>query len=215
MESNLWPWFAVAAAGALHGSNPVAGWALAAWPAGDGPLRPGRRLAAIAAGHLLSVLAVAAAVPVGLALGLGFDPLLLQGLAAVLLALAVLRHFSHRGTRARAPGSGSAALALWSFIVGIGHGAGWMLMPALASLCGSGMPGREIAASGSLGLALAAVGLHMAAMLATTAALAAGARRAFRLLCKRDTMANDNSAHAPPADHRRARGLAGRGPAGG
>lgn len=179
MWSTLWPWLAVAAAGALHGLNPMSGWVFLAWPGRGGGARPRRKLAAIAGGHLLAVLAVAAAVPLALQLGLDFDPLLLQGLAAVLLAGAAVHHFQHRSHQAEGSPAGSAALALWSFIIGLGHGAGWMLMPALASLCGSDMLGREITLSGTLGTALAAVGLHMAAMLATAAAVAAGTRRAF------------------------------------
>jgi hypothetical protein len=54
-----------------------------------------------------------------------------------------------------------------------------MLVPALASFCSSDMPAREITVSGSLLLGLAAVGVHLAAMLATTAALAAGVRCVF------------------------------------
>lgn len=59
-------------------------------------------------------------------------------------------------------------------------------MPALASLCAGDMPGREITASGSLLLGVAAVGVHMAALLATTAAMAAGVR-AFGIACTRRT----------------------------
>jgi hypothetical protein len=55
-----------------------------------------------------------------------------------------------------------------------------MLVPALVPLCMSGSPAREITASGSMALALAAVALHMAAVLATTAAMAALARRGCR-----------------------------------
>jgi hypothetical protein len=57
------------------------------------------------------------------------------------------------------------------------HGAGMMLVPALVPLCLSSGPAREITASGSLALALAAVGLHTAAMLATTSLIATGVCR--------------------------------------
>jgi hypothetical protein len=59
--------------------------------------------------------------------------------------------------------------------MGIAHGAGMMLVPALIPLCLSGSPAREITASGSMLLALAAVAVHMAAMLAVTAGMAAAA----------------------------------------
>lgn len=180
VAASLWPWLAVAAAGALHGLNPLTGWALAAWPAGGGAAvqRP-RLLLPIAAGHLGAVLVVAATVPAGLSLGLAFEPWVMQSLAAGLLLAMALRHFGGAGHRASAAARGRTALTLWSFVLGIGHGAGWMLMPALASLCASDMPAREITASGSLLLGVAAVGMHMAAMLATTAVMAAGVRRAL------------------------------------
>ena len=52
-----------------------------------------------------------------------------------------------------------------------------MLVPALAPICLSGGPTRALTASGSLLLALAAIGLHTAAMLAVTGLVAAGIRR--------------------------------------
>jgi hypothetical protein len=67
-----------------------------------------------------------------------------------------------------------AGIALWSFLMATAHGAGLMLLPALVSLCLAGNPAREITASGSLLLALAAVGVHTAAMLVTTGVIATG-----------------------------------------
>jgi hypothetical protein len=84
------------------------------------------------------------------------------------------------GARRRAPMSlrtGHAGIALWSFLMATAHGAGLMLVPALVPLCLADNPAREIAASGSLVLALAAVVVHMAAMLVTTAILASAVRR--------------------------------------
>jgi hypothetical protein len=49
-----------------------------------------------------------------------------------------------------------------------------MLVPALIPLCMADTPAREITASGSLSLALAAVGVHTAAMLAVTGVIATG-----------------------------------------
>lgn len=175
--ANLWPWLAVALMGVLHGMNPVAGWAFAAWGGGGSArMRTMRALLPIAVGHLASVGGAAAAVPAALQFGLAFDPLLPQAVAAGLLLLLVLRHVRGHVHAPRAASPRRTGLALWSFIVGLGHGAGWMLVPALVPLCGGELPAREITASGSLGLALAAVGVHMAAMLATTAAMATGAR---------------------------------------
>jgi hypothetical protein len=190
VAAEAWPWLAIAAAGALHGLNPLTGWALAAWPpARATATRRPRLLVPIAAGHLGAVLVVAAAVPAALSLGLAFEPWVAQSLAAGLLLVMALRHFGSARHRGSASAAGSTALALWSFVLGIGHGAGWMLMPALASLCAGDLPGREVTASGSLLLGVAAVGVHMAAMLATTAAMAAGLR-AFRARAARGACAH-------------------------
>ena len=77
--------------------------------------------------------------------------------------------------------AGHAGIAMWSFLVATAHGAGTMLVPALVPLCLVGNPAREITASGSLVLALAAVGLHTAAMLLTTGLIAAGVCRGLSL----------------------------------
>lgn len=186
MDAPLWPWLAVAAAGALHGLNPLTGWAFAAWRAAPtaAAQRP-RLLAPIAAGQVAAVLAVAAAAPFALELGLEFPPWLPQAVAASLLLVLALHHFGRgRPLRGCAP-AGRNAIALWSFVVGMGHGAGWMLVPALASVCTSDAPAREITASGSLLLGVAAVGVHLAAMLATTWAMAAAARHVFAAAASR------------------------------
>ena len=47
-----------------------------------------------------------------------------------------------------------------------------MLTPALMSLCLSATPSAELTAAGSLPVALAAIGVHTAAMLAVTLAIA-------------------------------------------
>ncbi len=178
--SSLWPWLAVAAAGALHGLNPLTGWALAAWPGVRGTTGQGTRLLLpIAAGHLGAVLVVVAAVPTALWLGLAFEPWLPQAIAAGLLLVMAVRHFSGASRPGKLVAPGRTALTLWSFTVGMGHGAGWMLMPALASLCAVDMPGREITASGSLLTGVAAVGVHVGAMLVTTAVMAVGVRCAM------------------------------------
>jgi len=70
--------------------------------------------------------------------------------------------------------AGHACIALWSCLMATAHGAGLMLIPALVPLCMTDTPAREITASGSLVLALAAVGVHMAAMLVTTGVIATG-----------------------------------------
>lgn len=163
----LWPWCAVAGLGALHGLSPAGGWPLAA-ACGRHALLP------LAAGHLISVALVA-----GLfALDPAIDrrvPLLAAG---ALLGVTFLLHRHGRG-RLAAP----AGLALWSFIGATAHGAGLMLVPVLVPLCVSDGPARALTASGSPALALAAVGVHLGALLGITALLAGAARRvtsAFR-----------------------------------
>lgn len=175
--SSLWPWLAVAGVGALHGLNPATGWMFAAaWGVQSRDRAQAlRALIPLGAGHAASVAVVAAAV----ALGLSMDRMVLQVLAASLLGVvAVFCLLEHRASRMRAP-AGKAGLALWSFVIATGHGAGLMLVPALVPLCMADAPGREITASGSLILAFAAVCVHTAAMLAVTGAIAFGVCRWF------------------------------------
>ena len=170
-----WPWLAVAGVGALHGLNPASGWIwAAAWSlrSRDGA-QPLRALVPIAIGHLASIALVAGAVYSGLALDRGW----LQVLAAGLCVPVVLAHLSrHTPLVVRVP-AGHAGLALWSFAVSTAQGAGLMLVPALAPLC-LGVP--RASALGALGLALAALAVHTAAMLAVTGLLASGVCRGWR-----------------------------------
>jgi hypothetical protein len=183
MGASVWPWLAVAAAGALHGLNPLSGWAVLACARGAGALHGAMPLLlAIAAGHVAAVLVIAAAVPLLLQRGWTFAPWAPQAGAACLLLAMALHHLGGGMPRAGAALRGRLALALASGIAGLGHGAGWMLLPALASLCVGAVPGREITASGSLLLGLAAVAVHLAAMLATTATTAAMAAGAYRVV---------------------------------
>jgi hypothetical protein len=175
MES-LWPWLAVAGLGALHGASPATGWMFAAaWGVRAGGRAQVRRaLWSIGIGHALSIAVVAAAVAQGMAI----DPMQAQRLAgAVLLGAASCRLLRGvlrgSGTHAPvAPQAGHAGIALWSFLMATAHGAGLMIVPALVPLCLAGNPAREITASGSMVLALAAVAVHTAAMLATTGVIA-------------------------------------------
>jgi hypothetical protein len=105
-------------------------------------------------------------------LSVGLPRELLRWLAAALLLAVLAFHFAGRRI-GRAP-AGGVALGLWSFIVSTAHGAGLMLVPALAPLCPSGVPGRELTASGPLLLALATVPVHTGAMPAAMACMSAG-----------------------------------------
>jgi hypothetical protein len=175
--ANLWPWLAVAGVGALHGLNPANGWA---WAAGWG-LRSSdraqalRALLPIAAGHAASVALVAGAVVWGLAM----DRFTLQLLAGGLLAACAGLHLSRRSPSvARAP-AGKAGLALASFMMASAHGAGLMLVPALVPLCAGDASLMGMDGAGPLALALAAIGVHTAAMLAVTGLVASGVCRGF------------------------------------
>ena len=174
MES-LWPWLAIAGVGALHGLNPATGWLLAAaWGLRSRDRAQAlRALLPIAVGHAASVALVAAAVIFGLAM----DRVLLQVLAGVLFVAVVLLHLWRRTPRAARVPAGHAGLALWSFMMATAHGAGLMLVPALIPLCMGNAPARETTTSDALLLALAAMGVHTAAMLAVTGLLATGVCR--------------------------------------
>lgn len=183
--TTLWPWLAVAGVGALHGLNPATGWAfVAAWGVRAGErARSWRALAPIALGNAGSIALVAALTALGMAAERGLLPWVAGGGAVFAAAVHVSGHVTGHVHRM----AGSAGLALWSLALGTLHGAGMMLVPALVPLCVSGLPAREITASGSMALALAAVALHLAAMLATTAAMAALARRGAREIRRRRT----------------------------
>jgi len=128
--------------------------------------RPWRAAASIACGHLASMAVVAAAV----AFRLPLDRPALQWGAGVLLIAALACRLGRGHALA-----GRAAMALWSFIMSTAHGAGLVLMPTLTTLCGAG--------GGPLLQTLAAMGLHLAAMLAANGAffyLAARFMQAFK-----------------------------------
>jgi hypothetical protein len=67
--------------------------------------------------------------------------------------------------------TGLAGLALWSFLMATAHGAGLMLAPILLPL-GHAAHAGHLPAAQSLAVALAAVGVHSAAMLAVTGTIA-------------------------------------------
>ena len=160
---------AVVGLGAFHGLNPAMGWlfavALGLQEGADPRVRRRAALLAlppIAAGHLLSVAAVAAvfavtasavtsrAVPVGAGL-------LLVGMG--LWRLLSSRHFRWVGMRLT-----RYELGTWSFLMSSVHGAGLMLVPVLAH--------HAAPVPTSLGWATAASVLHTAAMLAAAGVVA-------------------------------------------
>jgi hypothetical protein len=174
-NAGLWPWLAVAGVGALHGLNPATGWMLAAaWGVRSGDRAQAlRALMPIAVGHAASIALVAGAV----AFGLSMDRAVVQVLAGGLFVAVAVLHLWRRTPRAARAPAGHAGLALWSFMMSTAHGAGLMLVPALIPLCMGDGAGRQIAASDSLMLAFAAVGVHTAAMVAVTGLIASGVCR--------------------------------------
>src|SRR5262245_35138499 len=169
-STEFWPWLALAGLGLFHGLNPAMGWLFAV---ALGLHRGSQRivllsLVPITVGHAAAVAAVLLAV---LALGLVIDHAVLLRLAAVVLIGWAVWHalYGHRGRVRVGMQTGLLGLVLWSFLMASAHGAGLMLIPALAPLCGS----APAAADGTLGLplAFAALGVHSAAMLATIAAV--------------------------------------------
>jgi hypothetical protein len=179
---STWPWLAVAGLGALHGLNPASGWLFSACSVRAGQ-RHGwlRTLIPIALGHVASVALVAGAVPAAWRLGWAIDSAALLGAAIALMLALVSHHFVGLARKRSRPVAGPVPLTLWSFAMATAHGAGLILVPALIPLCTSDMPAREITASGSLTLALAAVAVHLAAMLVVTALTARCARPAIEL----------------------------------
>lgn len=168
------PWLVLAGLGAFHGLNPAMGWLFAV---ALGLNRDSRRvmwlsLLPIALGHAASVAAVVALV---VALGTLIDQRLLQVFAGALLIGWAVWHalYGHRHRVRIGMQTGMAGLGLWSFLMATSHGAGLMLVPVLIPLCLAATPARELTAAGALPVSLAAIGLHMAAMLAVTAAIAA------------------------------------------
>lgn len=167
------PWLMLAGLGAFHGVNPAMGWLFAV---ALGLHRKSRRvmflsLLPIAAGHALSIGVVVAAV---VTLGLVVDRRLLDIAAGVVLLAWAAYHalYGHRHRVRVGLQVSMAGLALWSFLMASGHGAGLMLVPVIIPLCLSAMPGQDIADAGSLPLALAAIAVHTGAMLAVTAGIA-------------------------------------------
>jgi hypothetical protein len=171
--NELWPWLALAGLGAFHGINPAMGWLFAV---ALGLHRHSRAivltaLLPVAIGHALAILAVALAVVV---LGVMVDQRTI-GLAGGALLIGWAAYHTLYGSRHRVRFGmqvGMLGLAAWSFLMASAHGAGLMLVPVLIPLCLAAAPAQELTAAGSLPVALAAVGVHTLAMLATTGVIA-------------------------------------------
>jgi len=171
--TDAWPPFALAGLGAFHGLNPAMGWLFAV---ALGLHRQRRAivyvsLLPIAIGHAVSVAAVA-----GLLVIAGFlvpHNLVRIGSGVVLLGWAAYHwRFGHRHRVRFGMRTGLWGLAIWSFLMATAHGAGVMLWPALMPLCLPGGAGG-LGPGGPITAAVAGVGIHTLAMVATTAVAAA------------------------------------------
>ena len=169
----LWPWLTLVGLGMYHGVNPTMGWLFAVALG----LHHGRRsvviqsLIPIAIGHLLSIAVVAGAV---LTLGVIIDRRSLLMVAGGGLVVWALYHLTY-GSRHRARigmRAGFTGLLAWSFLMASAHGAGLMLVPALVPLCLLGSGAGGITPAGSLINALAATGIHAAAMVSLSGGIA-------------------------------------------
>jgi hypothetical protein len=171
--SEVWPWLAVVGLGAFHGVNPAMGWLFAV---ALGLHRQSRAvvvesLIPIALGHALAVALVALAVVM---LDLLVNQRAIRMAGGVLLIGWAVSHQLYGSRRRVRVGmrTGMAGLALWSFLMASAHGAGLMLMPVLLPLHRVESPASHLAASGSIPIWLAAVGIHTLAMLAVTGVIA-------------------------------------------
>jgi hypothetical protein len=169
-DAGAWPWIVIAGLGLYHGVNPAMGWLFAV---ALGLHRKSQAvvllsLVPIALGHAA---AVAVALAAFLTLGLVIDHAVLTWLAAAALIAWAVWHglYGHRQRVIVGMQTGLVGLLVWSFVMASAHGAGLMLMPAVMPLCASAE-----AASGAATMlpALAALGLHTAAMLAAIAVIA-------------------------------------------
>ena len=164
-------WLAVIASGLYHGVNPGMGWPLAV-SAGMMQKKPRAlvaALSALAAGHLLAMLAVI--LPFSLLVSLVYWQRQIRICASLLvMSFGAFRLIDRRHPRALARIKPSQ-LGLWSFAAAIAHGAGLMLAPVYLGLCAAaGLDRGDAAAStlisANLGMAVLVSIVHSGAMIA-------------------------------------------------
>jgi hypothetical protein len=169
----LAPWLALAGLGAFHGVNPAMGWLFAV---ALGLHRNSRALVwqavlPIAVGHALSIAAVVGAIILA---GVIVDHRSIAFWGGIGLIAWAIYHaiYGHRGRVRIGMRTGMLGLALWSFLMATGHGAGLMLVPVILPLCIAQSPASDLIAAGSVSISLAAVGVHTVAMLVVTTTIA-------------------------------------------
>jgi hypothetical protein len=171
MEATAALWLAVAASGLYHGLNPGMGWPLAVAAAlmerREAALA--RTLVPLALGHLVAISVVLLPfAALAFFLDWGREIRIGAGLAIIGFAAMLILYPRHPRFLARVR---PTQIALWSFLIGLLHGAGLMLVPILLGLCAvmpAGAPdplasdaGRLI---GNTTLALEVALTHTAAM---------------------------------------------------
>ena len=137
-------------------------------------------LAALAAGHLVGMLAIL--LPFSLLFFLvDWQREIQIGAACLVIGLGLYLAINRRHPRflARVPPS---RLALWSFLVALAHGAGLMLVPIYLGICrtietDAGHAAAANLMTGSLGIALAVALIHSFAMIASGGIIAFGVYR--------------------------------------
>jgi hypothetical protein len=164
--------------GAFHGINPGMGWlfAVALGMQENRAAAVWRAILPIGLGHAC---AVAAVVAVGMIAGvvLPIDELR-WAVAAILVALGILRLVRHRHPRYGSMRIGPGGLTIWSFLIASAHGAGLMVLPIWLgmSAAAAGEHGAHVAAvtrTATLTSGLAAIAVHSGSYLVVTAAIAA------------------------------------------
>jgi hypothetical protein len=162
--------------GAFHGINPGMGWlfAVALGMQENRAAAVWRAILPIGVGHAF---AVTAAVGLGMIAGivLPIDELR-WAVAAILIALGILRLVRHRHPRYGSMRIGPGGLTIWSFLIATAHGAGLMVLPIwLGMSAAAGDHGAHVHAvteTATLASGLAAIAVHSGSYLIVTAAIA-------------------------------------------
>jgi hypothetical protein len=135
-----------------------------------------RAILPIGIGHAC---AVAAAVALGMIAGvvLPIDELR-WAVAAILVALGILRLVRHRHPRYGSMRIGPGGLTIWSFLIASAHGAGLMVLPIWLGMSAAAAGEHsthlhEITGTATLMSGLAAIAVHSASYLIVTATIAA------------------------------------------
>lgn len=172
-------WGAVVVSGVYHGVNPAMGWPLAV-SAALMDRTPGsliKALMALAAGHLLAMVAILFPFSVLLAL-VEWQRQIQMGAAGLVIALGLYLLINRRHPRflARVPPS---RLALWSLLAAMAHGAGLMLVPIYLGICATietdaGHAAADRLMDGNIAIAAMVALAHTLAMTLSGGAIAIG-----------------------------------------